>query len=145
MKIHSLTKKSRTILTDRIRLARRRANLSQTDLAALTKVTPSAVAQWESPRGTQPGIDHLARIAEVTHVSLDWLVAARPDAQARKQSSTEGEQPAVMLDVFAQTPLEESLLLALRKLSPRVREMLVAFVDELAEEKADIRIRAKRR
>jgi len=145
MKIHSTTKSGRTVLTDRIRLARRRANLSQTALAALTNVTPSAVAQWESPRGTQPGIDHLARIAEATRVSLDWLVAARPSAPAGKHPGAEGDPSAVMLDAFAQTPLEESLLVVFRKLSPRVREMMVALVEELVEASANIRARTKRR
>lgn len=57
---------------DRIREARKRAGLSQVDLAEKVGVTQPAVANWESgvhdPRRLM-----LAKIAEALNVSLDWL------------------------------------------------------------------------
>jgi len=69
---------------DRIRDARKRAALSQVDLAQKVGVTQPAVANWESgvhdPRRVM-----LAKIAEALSVSPDWLASgARSAAEADK-------------------------------------------------------------
>jgi transcriptional regulator with XRE-family HTH domain len=118
-------------LADRIRLARQRAGLSQAQLAEHASVTPSAVAQWENPRGTQPDLTHLVRVATAMDVSLDWL-ATGSGARPAKKSATPSESPAVVLDVFAQNPTEETVLACMRAMRPRTRELLVSLVQELA-------------
>lgn len=119
------------MLADRIRLARQRTGLSQAELADHASVTPSAVAQWENPRGTQPGLTHLVRIAAAMNVTLDWL-ATGSGARPSKKTSNPAESPAVVLDVFAQSPVEETVLSCLRAMRPRTRDLLVSLVQELA-------------
>lgn len=69
---------------DRIKSARKRAGLSQADLAMRVGVTQPAVANWESgvhdPRRLM-----LAKIGEALNVSADWLASgARSAAEADK-------------------------------------------------------------
>lgn len=59
-------------LKDRIREARKKAELSQTELAERTGVTRAAVAQWESGKHP-PRREILERIAEATGADLIWI------------------------------------------------------------------------
>jgi len=111
---------------DRIRRARRTAQLSQTTLAQRVGVTPSAVAQWEHPQGTTPGLERLKLIASATGTTFHWLAtglgAERP---------TTAEVSAVILSTFAQDDEEEALLEYFRALPTRVRELLGEAMREL--------------
>jgi transcriptional regulator with XRE-family HTH domain len=118
-------------MADRIRLARQRTGLSQAELATQAGVTSSAVAQWENPRGTKPDLNHLLRVAVATNVTLDWLATGAGAKSARK-SASQDESPALVLDVFAQNPVEETVLSCLRAMRPRTRDLLVSLVQELA-------------
>lgn len=69
-------------LSDRIRCARRRANLSQQELALRIGVNSSPAAQWERRGGTKPSMHHLLEIALTTDVQLDWLGTGRGSASA---------------------------------------------------------------
>jgi transcriptional regulator with XRE-family HTH domain len=131
MKKPSQPNQGPSVLADRIRLARQRASLSQAELAAYADVTPSAVAQWENPRGTQPDLTHLVRVAAAMNVTLDWLATGNGVRPPRKATIPD-ESPAVVLDVFAQNPIEETVLACLRAMRPRTRDLLVALVQELA-------------
>ncbi|MEO6688377.1 MAG: helix-turn-helix domain-containing protein [Dokdonella sp.] len=131
MKKPSQPNQGPSVLADRIRLARQRTGLSQAELAEHASVTPSAVAQWENPRGTQPGLTHLVRIAAAMNVTLDWLVTGSGSRPSKKASNL-AESPAVVLDVFAQNPVEETVLACLRAMRPRTRDLLVSLVQELA-------------
>lgn len=131
MKKQSQPNHGLSVLADRIRLARQRTGLSQAELSEQAGVTPSAVAQWENPRGTQPGLTHLVRIAAAMNVTLDWLVTGS-GARPSKKTLNPAESPAVVLDVFAQTPVEETVLACLRAMRPRTRDLLVSLVQELA-------------
>ncbi|WP_348055125.1 helix-turn-helix domain-containing protein [Dokdonella sp.] len=121
-------------MADRIRLARQRTGLSQAELADQAGVTSSAVAQWESPRGTKPDLNHLLRVAVATNVTLDWLATGSGAKSARKSASQE-ESPTLVLSVFAQNPVEETVLTCLRTMRPRTRDLLVSLVQELASNK----------
>jgi len=59
-------------LKDRIKEARKKAELSQTELAERTGVTRAAVAQWESGKHP-PRREVLERIAEATGEDLIWI------------------------------------------------------------------------
>ncbi len=55
---------------------RKRAGLSQEELANLVGVTRQAVQKWEA--GTsRPDMDNLAALAQYFHVTLDWLITGR--------------------------------------------------------------------
>jgi len=113
-------------LADRIRHARRLARMSQASLARRLGVVPSAVAQWEGPRGTSPTAANLARIAEVTGVAFEWLATGR-GASALPVT----ELPAVAPESIAQDMVEERLLLSFRKLPQRKREPFVRWLELL--------------
>lgn len=61
-------------LWERLRIARKKRNLNQTDLAEACSITRSSIANWESPdHPATPKPKVLRRIAEVTNVSYQWL------------------------------------------------------------------------
>lgn len=60
-----------------IRLARRHAGLSQSQLAQRVGVHRSAVSHWEALGGKHPNVAHLRRIATVTGVQFEWLTTGR--------------------------------------------------------------------
>lgn len=64
---------------DRIRLAREFRGLSQSDLARLLEVTPSAVNQWEKNK-SEPGIEHMLKFRREHQIALDWIYAADVEA-----------------------------------------------------------------
>lgn len=66
--------------TDRLKAARERRGLSQTDLAKLTGLQPSAVSHFETGNRA-PSFDNLKRLADALGVSIDYLLgrSASPD------------------------------------------------------------------
>jgi transcriptional regulator with XRE-family HTH domain len=108
-------------------MARQRADISQTGLAHAIGVSPSAVAQWEHPQGTQPSLENLLRAAEATGASIEWLATG---SVARAAALT--ETPAVALDAYAQTLQEETLLDRFRRASANHRSLLVKIAEEFA-------------
>lgn len=109
----------------RIRRARVKAKFSQRQMAIRLGVQRSAVAQWESPAGTLPTMEHLTMIAVATGVSFEWL------ATGRGQSTCEHEEAAALPGDFAQSELESQLLGLLRRLSPRRQRMAFELIEVL--------------
>ncbi|MBF0326011.1 MAG: helix-turn-helix transcriptional regulator [Alphaproteobacteria bacterium] len=63
-----------TTLARRLRAARTKARLSQSQLATAVGRTAPAVTQWESlKKPTAPDTDTLRRVAETLRVEFDWL------------------------------------------------------------------------
>jgi transcriptional regulator with XRE-family HTH domain len=112
-------------LADRVRHARRKATLSQAGLAAHVGVVPSAVAQWESTKGTAPTVEHLARIAVSCNVVFEWLATGRGDI-----TPNDTGVPAAEHGTFARDLLEERLLVAFRRVGQRKRDGLVVWLEE---------------
>jgi HTH-type transcriptional regulator / antitoxin HipB len=86
-------------LSEAIRAARRRAGLSQAELAAALGVRQSSVSQWE--RGsTRPSTDHLLALTSVLRTTLlDFSAAAGgqggrggPGAQGLAVAGGEGDR-----------------------------------------------------
>jgi transcriptional regulator with XRE-family HTH domain len=123
--------KHSSTLGERIRIARRRAGLSQAALAQKSHVTASAVAQWEHPSGTRPDLDRLQTIATATNVPLAWLVSGLALAAAPAQVF-EIETPAIAIDVYAETLVEETLLKNFRLMSQQAREHFAALAQEFS-------------
>lgn len=64
-------------LWERLRAARRHADLTQREVAVACGLTRSAVAQWEaaeSEQRTRPASDHLIIVSRLTKAPLDWLM-----------------------------------------------------------------------
>lgn len=114
-------------LWQRLRQARKYADLTQQDLADACSVTRGAVALWEAAEPehrTKPTTDHLITVSKVTGVPLEWLLNDTSDLNAiwrlggefgggRAASDTRSE-PDVLPDLpqgehlflFAQTPAQ---------------------------------------
>lgn len=117
-------------LADRVRSARRKASISQTELARRIGVSASAVAQWEHPAGTHPSVSSLIRILEITGVSLDWLVMGKR-INGVNVNADEYELPAVSLEFLAHCETEEKLLSNFREMPTKRRSLLLELSEEL--------------
>jgi len=113
-----------SLLSTRIRHARRLAGLTQAALAKKIAVNPSAVAQWELPAGTSPTIDHLIALALVSGVTFEWLATGRGSITAVH------ETPAIDATSFAENQAEDRLLAAFRRMPVRKRELFVRWMEE---------------
>jgi transcriptional regulator with XRE-family HTH domain len=129
MKISRTASDDRIKLAGRIRVARRDSKLTQSALAELVGVTPSAAAQWEHPNGTSPGTPRLQEIAVATGVNFEWLATGRGVRRQRRPHPD--SITARKLDVYAQGWTEETLLERFRLLSPRAKQMLVNLLEEV--------------
>jgi transcriptional regulator with XRE-family HTH domain len=116
-------------LSYRIRQARRRATMSQSDLATSIGVNRSAVAQWERRDGSRPTSENLSRVAVLTAVQFEWLATGR--GRMLPAGEDDADVSALMLRVHAHDEVEERILMALRKLdywqSIVIAEMVEAF------------------
>lgn len=112
----------------RIRQSRRKARLSQLQLAIPVGVGRSAVAQWERALGAQPNVSHLAKIAEVTGVAFEWLATGR----GRMTMELDDAVPAVVQEDFVRDELEARLLASLRQLPDRHRAMACRIVASMS-------------
>ncbi|MCL2797203.1 MAG: pentapeptide repeat-containing protein [Firmicutes bacterium] len=71
------------VLGERIAIARKGANLSQTELAASLSVSPQAVSKWE--RGESlPDVITLSKIAQVLHVKVNIFIDELPEGRGQE-------------------------------------------------------------
>lgn len=129
MKSVSRSKQSQARLSDRIRIARRNAKLSQGGLAKLLGVTPGAVAQWESAAGTTPSVFRLVEIATATRVSFAWLGTGRSDA--RRGAGIAEEVSALNIASYARDLAEEELLECFRSLPANAQASMSEFLSSM--------------
>lgn len=112
---------------ERIRLARRMAGLSQTQLAKIAGVQRSAVSHWESPLGKHPSVDHLRAIAMATNTPFEWLATGRGSMALPAE-----EQPSDQVVVQLGDVQERRLIAAWRSASPRARVAMLELLEEMA-------------
>ena len=111
------------MLGARIGELRRRAGMSQSELAKRLKVSPSAVGMYEQGR-REPSADMLLAIARTLNVTVDYLLSGEPGRE-----ETEGLNRAILDRVMAADRRLES-----RKDRPFSREELaVLFAAMLIE------------
>lgn len=114
-------------MSSRIRRSRLAAKLSQAELAALTGVQRSAVAQWEREESTHPSIKHLAQVAVATSVHFEWLATGRGPVHAHGQ---EFDLAADFSD-FAHDQTETKVLEFIRRLSPQKQKLACRLLEVL--------------
>ena len=114
-------------LNDRIRRARALSAVTQSTLARKVGVHRSAVAQWESPIGSTPSMEHLIAIALHTCVNLEWLGTGRGNPLAVNEAIDHDHD-----DDRAMDALEAQCLRALRRMPRRLREQVVAVLAAVA-------------
>lgn len=124
----------------RIRLARRHAAMSQTQLAQAVGVQRSAVSHWEAPQGKNPSVKHLREIAMVTGVQFEWLATGR--GQMAPSRETVLDSVSAVDALLVDDSLEQRLLVAFREAPVRARLALVELMEELASQRTG-RPRAK--
>lgn len=114
-------------MSTRIRRARLAAKLSQAQLAGLTGVQRSAVAQWEREENTNPSVKHLAQVAVATSVRFEWL------ATGRGPSLASGQEFDVAADYsdFAHDQTETQVLELIRRLSPQKQKLACRLLEVL--------------
>lgn len=112
-------------MNERIRRARRRAGISQAQLAAAVRVRRSAVSNWESVADVHPTMVNLAAIAQACDVSLDWLGTGRGVMSVDNLDDIQAAD-AELIDA----PAERRLLAIYRSL-PRHSQTLVLDLLEL--------------
>ena len=117
-------------MQERIRRARRRAELSQAELARRIKVQRSAVSNWESASEILPSMQNLIGIAKVCKVSLEWLGTGRGGMS---------KDPEVLADIAAadaelvDAHEERDLLAAFRNLPRRSQHLVIELVQATQE------------
>lgn len=131
--------------TSRIRLARRAAGLTQTELARRLKVSRSAVAQWERADGSNPSATNLEKLALGLACSFEWLATGRGNKNARGKLSHAMADTAVQLRHFAKDDAEEHLLAAFRELDHWDQKAVLSVVDALALRPKRARPKARKR
>lgn len=109
----------------RIRTARRRAGLSQKDLAARLGVSRGAVANWESANGVLPATERLQHIAQVTGMTFEWLATGRGAIQYQPSLD---DIPAADIEIV-EDPMELRLLRAFRNSPQRQHLQVVEYVE----------------
>ena len=115
-------------MQERIRRARRRAELSQAELARRIKVQRSAVSNWESASEILPSMQNLVAIAQACRVSIEWLGTGRggmtSDPEALADIPT---ADAELVDAHE----ERELLAAFRNLPRRSQQLVMELTEAL--------------
>ena len=112
------------MLGSRIAALRRAQGLSQSELAARLRVSPSAVGMYEQGR-REPAAELLVAMAQVFGVSTDYLLTGSPRSEAEQ---------AVAQDTLLQSLADTELKLSRRSGRPFSRqELAVLFAALLME------------
>ncbi len=107
-------------LADRVRMARRKSNLTQEALGEALQVSRSAVANWDAG-GASPSASNLQQLAKVCHVAYEWLATGRGEMLL---PSHVHDVPAAH-SLLVEDPAEMRLLQAFRRAPPRVKLVLL--------------------
>ncbi len=113
-------------LGTRIRMARQRKKMTQSELAAELKVSRSAVGNWESFTGISPSSARLISIALATEVSYEWLATGRGEP-----ALCEDWTPAADAELV-DDPVERRLLHAFRHARSVTRKMVLQMLEARA-------------
>jgi len=64
-------------ISERIKVCRKKAELTQEQLSSKVGVTKSAISQWESGDATKTSGIYLAAAASALNVDLNWLITGK--------------------------------------------------------------------
>lgn len=118
-------------LSERIRLARRRAELSQAALAARIGVRRSAVSNWEATDAAKPSTSNLIAIADATGVAMEWLATGR--GRSATMPAAEADEVSAVDADLVDDPGERRLLADYRSLTQRAQLLVTDLLGELAK------------
>lgn len=110
---------------ERIRLARRRAGLSQQRLADQLGVKRSAVGNWEGGMNASPTSANLERLACILQVAHEWLATGRGEMKLPDHWHDVPVADAELIE----SPFERRLLKAWRGLPAKTRTLFLELVE----------------
>ena len=115
-------------LTDRIRVARKQAGLSQADVAKALRLSSSTVHQWEQGLRKNIRLSHYFALARLLRQDPQWLATGKvfPRAQEPSVMSPTPDSPSL-------TSEGKALLRQIRRLPDTVRKELLKFLRELGD------------
>ena len=100
-------------IANRIRMARERTGLNQSEFARRMKVTPQSVQQWESGE-TAPRQSRLVELAGLLQVDAQWLLTGQSQDDNELEDVELGLlsfEEADFIKLFRKLPIEQQLLL----------------------------------
>ena len=114
--------------SQRLRIARRHAGLSQSALARAVGVQRSAVSHWE--RGSQPAAGNLREVALATGAHYEWLATGR----GAMVVSDEILMDSIMAvdAMLVDDALELRMIEAIRSMTPLAKVALIEVAEQLA-------------
>lgn len=118
---------------ERIRIARRAAGMSQSQLARVVGVQRSAVSHWEAPEGKHPSVSHLREVALATGTQFEWLATGRGSMNLSRDEQLDSIATAEAL--LVEDSQELRLVAAFRDAPLRARLSLLEVLEELAAQR----------
>lgn len=118
---------------ERIRMARRFAGYSQSQLAAAVGVQRSAVSHWEAPHGKSPSMSHLRGLALATGTQFEWLATGRGEMALSRDAQLDSIATAEA--ILVEDPVEFRLLQAFRDAPLRSRMAVLEVLETLASQR----------
>lgn len=92
-------------LAERIRAARIRSGLSQTELSKALNVNRSTVGHWEREQGFSPTAEHIKNMSRVMSVSASWLLQGTDDAPRPEPSGARALLESKMVSLSKHLPV----------------------------------------
>lgn len=115
-------------LTERIRAARERAGLTQTDVAKALRISASAVNQWEHGFSKNIKLTHFFALASLLEEDPQWLATGKTHPRARMTAT-----PPPVPNPRPPTGEERALLLYVRQMPDTLRKLVIQFLRKLTE------------
>lgn len=85
------------MLSERLKAARERANLSQIEVAQAMNISRQSVSKWETGR-TYPDLDNLVILSDLYKVSLDELLKSEDSLKIQKKKETKKKDEKIKND-----------------------------------------------
>lgn len=94
---------------ERIRATRKRAGMTQVDLAKMVGVARVSLTQWESG-DTSPKGENLLKLARALGVTPDWLISGRGDPAVHGIPDGSGYMPVMVWDDISDLDPEQHVI-----------------------------------
>ena len=124
-------KMKRSVFAHRLRMLRKQTGVTQKEIAQSLNIDRSTYAYYETDK-TNPDLNTLRRMANIFHVSTDYLRGIdMPSAHAAPLRDRGPEAPTVSEGTLSALPEDERVFILLyRQLDTKQKENLVRFVME---------------
>lgn len=124
-------KMKRSVFAHRLRMLRKQTGVTQKEIAQSLNIDRSTYAYYETDK-TNPDLNTLRRMANIFHVSTDYLLGIdMPSVHTASVRDRGPEAPTVSEGTLSALPEDERVFILLyRQLDTKQKENLVRFVME---------------